>query len=176
MHHGAMTSPSRLSWAVDLLDLRPGHHVLEVGCGHGVAATLVLQREPSVRYVGLDRSAAMIGAGERRNRAAVQEGRARFLRGAVPDADVARQAFDRVFAARVAAMATAPGVAFAARHLAPAGRLVLVFDSPSEHRTRAQVADVCTALDDAGFGPRDVSDARLDGSLIAGIAVTAPGG
>lgn len=162
-----MTAHPRLSWAVDRLDLDPTHHVLEVGSGHGVAATLVLARLGSGRYVGIDRWPAMVAAGERRNRDAVADGRAQFVCAALEDADLGEHGFHHVLAARVAAMTTGSGPAFAARHLAPGGRLVLVFDSPGEARTRAQVAAVVEALPDAGFGPPRVDETRAGWALVA---------
>ena len=171
-----MSSLPRLAWVVDQLAVQPGDHVLEIGCGHGVAATEVLDRSPAARYVGLDRSPAMVAAGERRNRSAVEAGRARFVCAALGDADRGVGRADRVFAARVAAMTTEAGLAWAAVHLAPGGTLLLAVDSTGDDRTRAQVATARASLRRAGFGPPRVSEARIGGSLVACVsAATRPG-
>ena len=100
-----MSPSARLPWAVDRLALAPDDHVLEIGCGHGVAATEALRVLTDGRYLGVDRSPTMVEAAVRRNAAGVEEGRATFLVGEVPDVDLGRARFDRVLAARVAAMA-----------------------------------------------------------------------
>lgn len=85
----AMASASaRQTWIVEQLPLRPADHVVELGCGHGVAATAICERLTSGRYLGLDRSATMIAAATRRNEAHVAEGRARFVTTSVADADI----------------------------------------------------------------------------------------
>jgi SAM-dependent methyltransferase len=171
-----MSSHPRLTWVVDQLALRPTDDVLEIGCGHGVAATIVLGRLTAGAYVGLDRSPAMIAASERRNRDDVVAGRARLVCGAVPDADLGDRRFDRVFAARVASMSSPAGFAFAARHLAPAGTLVLAFDSPVPSRARAQAAAAVAELGRHGFGSVGSASGQAGGAEVACVVATAAGG
>ena len=170
-----MSSHPRLTWIVDQLALRPTDDVLEIGCGHGVAATIVLGRLTAGGYVGLDRSPAMIAACTRRNHTDVVAGRALMVCGAVPDADLGGRTFDRVFAARVASMSSPAGFAFAARHLAPGGTLVLAFDSPHPSRARDQAAIAVADLGRHGFGSVRSTSGQAGGAEVACVVATAPG-
>src|SRR5215203_4347097 len=74
---GKASKPSeRFVWAVDALALDPADRVLEVGCGHGVAVSLVCERLKSGRITAIDRSKKMIEIAARRDRERVAAGRA----------------------------------------------------------------------------------------------------
>jgi ubiquinone/menaquinone biosynthesis C-methylase UbiE len=118
----------RLRRVVERLDLRPGDRVLEIGCGHGVAATYVLER--GARLTAIDRSPKMIEAATRRNAAYVEAGMAEFLIAHLEDLDLGDRCFDVIFAVRVGLFHREPERArrLAERWLAPGGRIVSEYD------------------------------------------------
>ena len=77
----------RFVWAVDTLAPDPADRVLEVGCGHGVAVSLVCERLTSGRITAIDRSKKMIEMAARRNREHVAGGRAVLKTAALEKAD-----------------------------------------------------------------------------------------
>jgi ubiquinone/menaquinone biosynthesis C-methylase UbiE len=123
----------RLRSVVEQLDIRPDERVLEIGCGHGVAATLVCERLGGGRLTAVDRSPKMIEAATRRNAAYVAAGTAEFLVASLEDLDLGDRRFDKVFAVRVGLFHHDPerARAIVERWLAPGGAVFAFFDSPS---------------------------------------------
>ncbi len=122
----------RLRAIIDELDIRPGDRVLEIGCGHGVAATMVCERLDEGHLTAIDRSPKMIEAASRRNAACVEAGKAEFLVASLEDADLGERRFDKVFAVRVGLFHRDPerAHALAERWLAPGGAVFAFFDAP----------------------------------------------
>lgn len=89
-------------WAVDTLALDPANRVLEVGCGHGVAVSLVCERLTTGRITAIDRSQKMIEMAARRNRERVAGGMAVLRAASLEKADFGDERFDKVFAFNVA--------------------------------------------------------------------------
>jgi ubiquinone/menaquinone biosynthesis C-methylase UbiE len=123
----------RLQRVVERLDIQPDDCVLEIGCGHGVAATMVCERLRSGRLTAIDRSRKMIDAAARRNAAHVEAGRAEFLVMTLEDLELGERRFDKIFAIRVGLFHREPARAraLAERWLAPGGTLLAAFDEPS---------------------------------------------
>ena len=130
--HAHAVSSRRLEAIVESLGIRPGDRILEIGCGHGVAATLVCERLVTGHLTAIDRSRKMITAAQRQNAAFVEAGRAEFLLGALETIDLGERRFETIFAARVGLFHREPehARALAERWLAPGGNLRVFFDTP----------------------------------------------
>jgi ubiquinone/menaquinone biosynthesis C-methylase UbiE len=122
----------RLRKVVDELDIQPADRVLEIGCGHGVAAGFVCERLESGRLTAVDRSRKMIEAARRRNAEHVEAGLAEFLVAELEHLDLGEARFDKVFAVRVGMFDREPERARALIEpwLAPDGTVTSVFDPP----------------------------------------------
>jgi ubiquinone/menaquinone biosynthesis C-methylase UbiE len=106
--------------------------VLEIGCGQGVAATLVCERLEAGRLTAVDRSAKMIEAATRRNAAHIQAGKAEFLVATLEELELGDRRFDKIFAVRVGLFHRDPDRArsLVERWLAPGGEVLSFYDSP----------------------------------------------
>jgi Methylase involved in ubiquinone/menaquinone biosynthesis len=122
----------RIAAAVARLRLRSDDDVLEIGCGHGVAVSLICQQLRTGRVLALDRSAKMIAAARRRNRAFVARGLAEFIVTDLVDFDPGDRKFDAILALRVRALQSSSGPVWeqVKRWLKPRGRVVFEYDRP----------------------------------------------
>jgi SAM-dependent methyltransferase len=159
---------ARLEVVVAHVDPQPDDRIVEIGCGHGVAATLVLDRLTTGSYRGVDRSPAMIAAAQRRNAAAVAAGRATFVEAAVEDVEAGP--FERLFGARVAALTTPAGLATAHRLLLPGGRLLVAIDAPVAARAVAAATAATHHVRAAGFSHVRRLTAPFDGGTVVVVS------
>jgi ubiquinone/menaquinone biosynthesis C-methylase UbiE len=122
----------RLRAVVRELAIQPDDRVLEIGCGHGIAATLVCEQLEQGRLTAVDRSQKMVNAATVRNAAHVEAGRAEFLVASLEDMDLGERRFDKVFAVRVGLFHREPERArrLVEPWLAPGGVIRAFYDSP----------------------------------------------
>lgn len=126
------TMSERLRGVVDQLAIWPDDRVLEIGCGQGVAATMVCQLLSTGTLTAIDRSTKMIEASTRRNAAYVASGKAEFLIASLEDMNLGDRRFDLVFAVRVGLFHRDPERAHALLQpwLAPDARVCTFYDVP----------------------------------------------
>jgi len=122
----------RLRAIVERIDVQPQDRVLEIGCGQGVAATLICERLGAGRLTAIDRSPKMIATAERRNADFVASGKAEFLVAELESVDLGERRFDKVLAVRVGLFHREPERAhrLAEAWLAPDGQVFSFFDPP----------------------------------------------
>lgn len=148
-----MAIAARHTAAVSALALKGDEAVLEIGCGHGVAVRLVLERLTGGRITALDRSAKMIAAVAAGAAEALASGTLHVRAEALEEADFGGETFDAIFAVNLD-LNLRLGTRWPAMLralLKPGGRVVLAFEPPESGKDHAFVGKSLDRLDKAGF-------------------------
>ena len=113
--------------ALELLDLDPTDHVLEVGFGHGATIARAAAAVSGGFVAGVDPSAEMCRMAARRNRRAVAEGRVEVHQASVEALPYPSQAFEKILTVNTLYFWRDLGASFRemARVLNAGGRLVV---------------------------------------------------
>jgi trans-aconitate methyltransferase len=180
-----MTEASeRLVWAVETLAVEPADHVLEIGCGHGVAVSLICERLTGGKITAIDRSQTMVDMARRRNRAHVSSGKAVFQVVALEQADFGGERFNKIFAFHVNLFWKQPARALGIVRglLTPGGAVYLFHQLPAwkeTGETRAFSERAADTLRSNGFSVREILAKDLKPTpavcLVAEASAIAPG-
>lgn len=142
---------------VELLGVRPGDQVLEVGFGPGLGVEALARLAGGGRVVGLDHSALMVRQAARRNAAAIAAGRVVLLLGSAERLPPLPGLFDKVMAVNVHMFwgDPVPVLRGLGRAMRPGGIIALTFQprgrGASAERARAGAEGIAAALRQAGF-------------------------
>jgi ubiquinone/menaquinone biosynthesis C-methylase UbiE len=148
-----MTIPERLLWAVDTLALQPDERLLEIGCGSGVAVSLICDRLTTGKIIAIDQSSKMIAAAVHRNQDCVALGRAVFLTAALSEMTFTEEQFHKIFAVNVNVFWQKPAreLRVIKEMLLPQGRLYLFYEPPSASKIPEIADKVAAQLEAGGF-------------------------
>lgn len=149
---------ARLVWAVETLDFGPDDRLLEIGCGAGIAVSLVCERLAGGRIHAIDRSASMAALARRRNADHVAAGRAVIHAAALHEAEFGDVRFDRIFAVNVGLFRANRAAEAAALHglLAPGGAICLFHHPPVAGKTQRLAEEAAAILREEGFLVRGI--------------------
>ncbi|PYI54276.1 class I SAM-dependent methyltransferase [Paenibacillus flagellatus] len=161
----------RLRWAVDTLKVAPSDRLLEIGCGNGAAVSLIGDMLVGGTITAIDRSAGAIRIAAGRNAGHVSSGRAVFVAGALHEADLGRDRYDKIFAVNVNVfwMDADRELAILRERLSPGGALYLFNQPPAADKLPLIAERTSRNLLNAGFRIRRIFENEL--LPVAGVCV-----
>ena len=141
---------------------RPGERILDVGCGTGTLAIMIMRAEPSAEVFGIDPDEQVLEmARDKASRAGVAPV---FLRGFARDADGLNGRFDKAVASlvfhQVSLKEKEAGIAAMARAVGPGGEIHVADYARQPTFVSRQLFRIVQALDG-----RENTQANADGAL-----------
>jgi ubiquinone/menaquinone biosynthesis C-methylase UbiE len=147
----------RNSWTVSLLDLQVHNHVLEIGCGPGLALTACLARVTNGLVVGLDHSQTMLNLARARNAQAVKDGSLQLRLGSFEQLALTDELFDKIFFVNVVQFLDDKAGVFNALRmkLRPGGRIASTYmprgQNPSREKALTMADELKRYMETVGF-------------------------
>ncbi len=148
------TIPARIRWAVDLMDVQPADHVLEIGCGPGAGAELICSRLQTGKMFAIDRSESGVDRTKRRNAKYVEAGRLTVRQIDLATLRVPVKRLNKVFAFNVNLfwVRECPDeIALLHERVLPGGAVFLFFEANRPELVRTIVQKASAALSGGGF-------------------------
>lgn len=96
-----MEDHAHITWAMDIMDIQPAQHILEIGCGVGWAVERMVPLLKSGSITAIDRSPAMINKAIKRNAAGIESGKASFITADLLQLTGAGKRYDKIFSFNV---------------------------------------------------------------------------
>ncbi|WP_171052556.1 SAM-dependent methyltransferase [Ruegeria sediminis] len=160
---------------VELLDLQPDSHVLEIGCGPGLALSKCASVVTSGRVVGLDHSGVMIRQARNRLERQGVADRVALIEGGIEILARWPDSFDRIFSLNVIQfLGDKPGFFRAAFDALVQGGLCLTtyqprLDTDGSRTARRMIASIEDTLHAVGF--ENVTEIEIIGGATPAICV-----
>ena len=148
------TIPPRIRWAVDVMDVQPGDHVLEIGCGPGAGAELICQRLETGKLFAIDRSESGVDRTKRRCAQYVESGRLTVRQIDLATLRVPVKRLNKVFAFNVNLFwvrECAEEVALLHERVVPGGAVYLFYEAKEPRLVPNMVKKGSAALQAGGF-------------------------
>ena len=121
-------------WAISFLDVQPTDHMLDVGCGGGMAIQLIARITLEGFAAGVDYSEEMVQQARKRNSAAVRAGRVEIKHGNIAALPYNDESFDKVIAVETFYFWPDPAANLKEVHrvLKPGGLVALAMEGSTE--------------------------------------------
>lgn len=148
------TIPPRIRWAVDVMDVQPNDHVLEIGCGPGAGAELICQKLETGKLFAIDRSESGVDRTKRRCAQYVESGRLTVRQIDLATLRVPVKRLNKVFAFNVNLFwvrECAEEIALLHERVVPGGAVYLFYEANQRELVPNIVKKGSAALQEGGF-------------------------
>ncbi|MDG4785088.1 class I SAM-dependent methyltransferase [Micromonospora sp. WMMD1102] len=151
------------------MTVSPHDHLLEIGCGRGVAVSLVANRLATGRIVAIDRAATMARLATARNAGRISSGTVEIRCADFDSADLPNRYFNKIFTVNVNLFwlgAATRQIDRMRRLLTPGGRLYVFGERPVSGHPRANLTATEQLLRARGFSTTSSIEARGRGRVL----------
>lgn len=148
------TIPARIRWAVDLMDVQPGDHILEIGCGPGAGAELICSRLVTGKLFAIDRSESGVDRTKRRCQQYIDAGRLTVRQIDLATLRVPVKRLHKVFAFNVNlfwARDASAEVALLHERVLPGGTVNIFYEATRREQVPEMIEKTGQVLQQAGF-------------------------